>query len=138
MTLADAIVAAARSCVETPFRHQGRQPGIAMDCAGVAVHAAEAAGLPVFDLVGYADRPKDAALEAALDSQPCLRRIPVAEMAAGDLLLMKFSGDPQHLAIHAGATLIHAYAQVRKVCEHDFTPEWRGRVVRAYRFVEAA
>ncbi len=136
--LADDIIAAARACVETPFRHQGRQPGVALDCAGVAIQAARASGLSVADLVGYADRPKDAALEAALDAQPCLRRVPLPEMTAGDLLLMKFSGDPQHLAIHAGATLIHAYAQIRKVCEHDFTPEWRGRVVRAYRFVEAA
>ena len=136
--LAEAILAAARAAIGTPFRHQGRAPGAALDCAGLAVHAAQEAGLTVTDLVGYADRPRGGALEAALDAQPCLQRIPVPDARAGDLLLMKFSGDPQHLAIHGGDTIIHAYAQVGKTCEHDWTPEWRSRVVRAYRFVEVA
>lgn len=136
--LANDIVTAARLCVDTPFRHQGRHPGVALDCAGLAVCAAEACGLSVADLVGYADRPRGGALESALDAQPCLRRIPVGEASVGDLLLMRFSGDPQHLAILAGDTIIHAYSQVRKVCEHNFTDEWRSRVVRAYRFVEVA
>ena len=47
MTSAD-IIAIARACLGTPFRHQGRIPGVALDCAGlvVAVAAAPRCRLP--------------------------------------------------------------------------------------------
>jgi len=49
-------------------------------------------------------------------------------------LLMRFMGDPQHLAIYAGETIIHAFAAGRKVCEHRLDDVWRARIVRIYRF----
>jgi hypothetical protein len=39
-----AIVAAVRACIGTRFRSQGRVPGLALDCVGVALVAAQAAG----------------------------------------------------------------------------------------------
>jgi hypothetical protein len=50
---------------------------------------------------------------------------------------MRFSGDPQHLAICAGDTIIHAWQTVGKVAEHRFTDEWKSRVVRVYEFTGA-
>jgi len=80
-------------------------------------------------------------LEDAIDSQPCLMRIDQDKIEAGDILLMRFALDPQHLAVYAGYSdtyqddgIIHAWAQARKVCEHRLTPDWRARIVRAYRF----
>jgi cell wall-associated NlpC family hydrolase len=133
--IGSAVVLAARGMVGTPFRHQGRVPGEALDCAGLAVCAACACGLPAIDLHGYGRRPTFGELEAHLDRQPALRRV-MREAQAGDLLLMCFSREPQHVAICAGETLIHAYESVGKVCEHGFTDEWKARIVRVYEFVE--
>lgn len=136
MTLVDRILPAARAVLETPFRHQGRDVR-GLDCAGLIVHCADACGLTYFDQNDYPRQPGNGRLEAALEMQPCLVRIPVATAQAGDVLLIKFKGDPQHLAIHAGETMIHAWETVGKVCEHGLN-EWRsGKIVAAYRFVEA-
>lgn len=137
----DDILTAARAELDTPFRHQGRTPGWALDCAGLVVQVAAALGLDYADQQGYSRHPSDGLLESALDGQPCLERIALADMQAGDVLLMKFASDPQHLAIHAGWSavyqaegIIHAWLLVKKVCEHVLTDEWRGRIVRVYRF----
>lgn len=141
----DQIIAAARSLIGMPFRHQARIKDGRCDCAGLVVAVAAAVGADYIDQQGYSPHPSNGLLEAALDSQPCLVRVPLSEMQPADVLLMKFASDPQHLALHAGHCptyqddgLIHAWAQARKVCEHRLTDEWRGRIVRVYRFMEAA
>lgn len=128
-----AIIAAARQAIGTRFQHQGRTVGVALDCAGLAQHVASAVGVATLDVEGYPRRPFSGQLEATLEAQSGLVR--VFDMQPGDVLLMRFDKEPQHLAIFAGETIIHAYAKARIVCEHDFTPEWRARVVRVYRFV---
>lgn len=129
------VLTAACSALNTPFRHQGRTLR-GLDCAGLIVWCAECAGLDYVDQGDYPRQPSNGRLEAALEMQPCLVRIPVATAAAGDVLLIKFNGDPQHLALHAGKTMIHAWEKTGKVCEHDLD-EWRsGKIVAAYRFVE--
>lgn len=127
------IVAAARKTLGMPFRHQGRgAKGI--DCVGVAAHVCDQLGIPYIDRSGYARRPSGGLLESAIDHQPELVRVPVSEIAEGDILVMRFSGDPQHVAIYAGGTIIHALEKSGKVVEHDLTEWWRSRVVLAYRF----
>ena len=135
MITTSSLLSAARAQIGTPFRHQGRKPFQALDCAGLVKCAANAVGIDVFDVESYGRRPDNGLLEATLDAQPCLERV-FREPMAGDILLMRFNGDPQHLALCAGETIIHAYADVRKVCEHNFTDEWKQRVVRVYRFIE--
>lgn len=133
----DAIIAAARSAIGTPFRHQGRTASKALDCAGLVIHVARTVGIEHADVSGYARRPSGGLLESTLDEQPNLTR--VFDMRPGDILLMRFSGDPQHMAIlTADDTIVHAYAAGRKVCEHRFSAEWRARVVRVYRFTGVA
>ena len=139
----------ARAQIGTPFRHQGRTPGWALDCAGLVVHVAAELGLEYFDQQGYSRHPSDNLLESALDGQPCLRRVALDDMQPGDVLVMRFSGDPQHLAIYAGFNtdyqadgIVHALCQTgksnSKVCEHRLDDDWRSRIVRVYRFTEAA
>jgi len=132
----EAIIAAARACLGTPFKHLGRVPGKALDCAGLAKASAEGAGYPVVDMDSYGRTPANGLLEEKLDAQPCLKRV-YRSPQAGDLLLMRFKGDPQHLAICAGETIIHAWQTVGKVSEHRFTDEWKSRVVRVYEFTGA-
>lgn len=142
---AAAIIAAARSEIDTPFRHQGRIPGKALDCAGLVVRVAFLIDAPYLDYSGYARHPSDGLLESALDSQPGLDRVALADMQQGDVLLMQFAADPQHLAIYAGfseaaqsETIIHAEIRARKVCEHRLSDDWRGCIVRVYRFKVAS
>lgn len=134
----DAIIAAARQCIGTPFRHQGRLPGEGIDCAGVALHIAAQIGVRTFDVPGYGRTPVNGLLEQSMDAQPCLQRQALADRQAGDLLLMRFASDPQHIAICAGGTIVHAYESAGQCCEHDLSSLWEGRIVRVYRFIEAA
>jgi len=133
---ADEVIAAARSCLATPFRHQGRIPGVALDCAGLVVAVARALGLDPVDREGYARTPAHGVLEQALDSQPCLRRLESKNLQQpGDVLLMRFDSDPQHLAIlTADHTIIHSYANVGACVEHRFSNAWISRVCSVYRF----
>ena len=129
---ADDILIAARSFLGTPFRHQGRIPGLALDCAGLVVSVAKEIGADYIDRPGYSRNPSGGLLESALDDQPCLER--VTDRQPGDVLLMRFSGEPQHLAIFTGENIIHSYESVGKVCEHRLSDVWAARIVRVYRF----
>lgn len=138
MSIAEKIVTAARSAIGTPFRHQGRIVGHGLDCAGLAVIAAQAAGIDVQDEQGYPRLPGGARLESAFDRQLGLARIPVTEIMNGDILLMTFEGQPQHVAIVCGENIVHAYERVGRVVEHGLTDFWRKRIIRAYRFAGVA
>lgn len=131
---ADDIIAAARLALDIQFRHQGR--GVrGLDCAGLVVFVAQALGIEHTDVDGYSPTPSGGLLESALDGQACLMRVDRREMQAGDILLMRFAGDPQHLAIFTGENIIHSYSEVGKVCEHRLSDVWAARIVRVYRFV---
>lgn len=132
---ADRIIEHARECIGTPFVHQGRVVGRGLDCAGVLVHVLRSLGLPHTDKRGYPRTPYKGLLRSILESQPCLQPVPRADAQAGDVLLMKFAREPQHVAILAGETIIHAYADGGKCVEHGFTDEWRRRVTDVFRVV---
>lgn len=134
--IADNVIEAARECLGTPFRHQGRLVGEALDCAGVAVHVAERLGYGVLDVTGYGRTPVNGQLEDTLSAQPFLTQVEIPEAAPGDILLMRFAGEPQHLAILADNTIIHAYESVGACCEHSLTSKWTARIVKVYRFLE--
>jgi cell wall-associated NlpC family hydrolase len=131
---ADDIVAYARQTIGTRFRHQGRLVGVGMDCVGVAIHVANCCGVDVFEVAGYARTPSNGLLEWALDNQNGLYRVEKNERRPGDVLLMRFAKDPQHVAICAGETIIHAYEDAGKCCEHRLSSAWAARIVRVYRF----
>lgn len=130
--IADDIMKYARECIGTPFRHQGRIVGVSLDCAGVICHVAKRLGFEPVDTKGYSRTPSGALLETAADSQPYLER--VYNKHPGDILMMRFNGDPQHVGIYTGETIIHALWDVKKVTEHRLDDMWESRVVRIYRF----
>lgn len=134
---AEEIVAAARACLGTPFRHQGRRAGQGLDCAGLAIHVARTLGYPVGDVSGYGRDPAPGQLRAALQKQPALIEIPRGQEAAGDLVLMRWADHPQHLGVCAGETLIHAHQPSGKVVEQLLAP-WSRLIVAVYRFREDA
>ena len=125
---ADDILDAARQCLGTKFRHQGRLVAFGLDCAGVAIHVARQIGAGHLDVSGYGRTPANGQLEQSLDSQPCLERVFLEHRQPGDLLLMRFASEPQHLAICAGETIIHAYEAAGLCCEHRLSSLWAARI----------
>jgi len=133
------IVAAAREVLGTPYGHQGRVGGLALDCAGVPVYVAQRLGVPLADFTRYGRAPVPAEMRSALNAN--LRRVPVADLAPGDVVWMRFGGVPQHLGIvgdyrHGGLSLIHAYngAGLDRVVEHRLDATWRARIVACWRY----
>ena len=127
-----ALVAAARACLGTPFHHQGRLPGIGLDCIGLIVVALRAVGWTVVDRCDYARRPDGSSLAAALMAHGAVR---VDTPLPGDVLLFAFDGQPQHVALlSAPDCIIHAYAPAGKVVEVGLNGSWRRRLVSAWRF----
>ncbi len=133
--IAEEMVAAAREYLGTPFRHQGRLLGVGVDCAGVVVHAVRSCGIDVDDVVGYGPTPNKGLLEQTLESHSALINVNKTEIASGDILLMSFAREPQHLAIFTGDGIVHAYEAAGKCCEHGLDHAWRSRIVQAYRVV---
>lgn len=130
-------IATARSYIGTPFHHQGRVPGTGLDCVGLVVCAARAQGLVISDVAGYAHTPSGAMLVGAI-SEHC-DFIQQAVVLPGDLMLFAFDSDPQHIAVisqispDGTITLLHSYAQVRRVVENHFDLMWKIRLRGCYR-----
>lgn len=135
MVTREQIVAEARTWLKTPFRHQGRVRGVGVDCAGVVVGVAHALGLSTFDHTGYGREPHGGMLKRLLDAH--LDRV-TGEPQPGDVLLMRFEREPQHLAIVSDLGIIHAYERVGRCVEHGLDEVWRRRIVRAYSFLGLA
>lgn len=131
-----AVVQAARSYWNAPYRHQGRaRHGI--DCAGLLVAALRDIGVECRDVTGYGRMPYRQSLEAALTDNfgPMLDR---SEMRVGDAALLRFDGDPSHIAVitdHPDRKfgMIHSFVQVKKVIEHGIDGAWMNRIVGVYR-----
>lgn len=127
------IAAAARACVGTPFRLQGRVPGRGLDCAGVVVHAARRAGLAGYDDTGYGLTQNGARIAQAMARAGL---VPVAPQAAqaGDVLLFDLGRGLLHLAIRSEHGIIHAHRGLGRVVEHGLDDTWQKALVAAWRF----
>jgi len=133
------VVAIARETIGTPYLHQQRVNGLAMDCAGVPVFVGARLGLKFEDVTNYGRLPQPAEMRKALDGN--LTRVPKADMQPGDVAWIRFQQEPQHFGIigdyqHGGFSLIHAYngSGLRKVVEHRLDPQWLARIVGVWRF----
>lgn len=133
-----AVVAEARSWLGTPWVHQHRTKGVGVDCAGLVIGVARALGLvpPAMDVNHYARTP-DGSLLATCDAW--MQRHDVAAAEPGDVLVMRFDTDPQHLAIvadyvHGGLSIVHALDRAGRgsVIEHRLDLANRARIVAAY------
>ena len=105
------IIEAARAMVGTPYAHQARLPGVAIDCVGVVICVARAGGwvAPDYDVTGYGRRADGHTLMDQLGAH-LLR---VREPQPGDVVCVAFDRDPQHVGIagdyrHGGLSIIHA------------------------------
>lgn len=134
-----AIIQIAREWLGTPFHHQGRVKGVGCDCIGLVIGVAEEAGIEIsrHDERNYSMLPDGKKLKAALDKY--LMPIDIEDISGGDILLMKFNKQPQHVGIvvdaHCGGLgIIHCYMKARGVVEHGLDDYWRKKIVACYRF----
>ena len=126
-----AFIATAKTYEGTPFLHQGRLPGVGLDCGGVVVCALRAVGYRVIDVVGYGRLPGKGMLEKIVEEN--CDKIEPGDLQDGDILIFRFAREPQHVAIHAGGQLIHAWQDIGRVVVHDFDAVWRRRLTGCYR-----
>lgn len=129
---AAAIVAAARACVGTAFRAQGRLPGTGLDCVGVALVALAAAGRGGWRPPAYSLGGDHAGMVDDGPSAIGCRRVERA--APGDLLVLAPAAGRRHLAIVTPAGVVHAHAGLGRVVEGPVDPAWT--IVAAWRLPE--
>jgi hypothetical protein len=120
------VVAAARSLVGTPWRHQGRSAARVrggLDCAGLVIVAGRMAGVlhDEADVTGYRRDPDARTMVGALAAWGR----PVLVAQPGDVAAMRVASSayPHHVGIVSDLPdgrlgLIHSFASLRRVVEH--------------------
>lgn len=139
-----AAIAELRTWVGTPFRHQGRMKGSGVDCIGMALAAAEAAGAITpeqkAEIPPYGRLPRR---EESVITNFCNRNLTKIDAQTAkplDLILVTMGAYPMHIGIltdfqgkgsmEAPFGLIHSMASPGWVAEHIFYPKnW---AVRGY------
>lgn len=128
------IILAARQCIGTPFRHQGRWPGRGLDCVGLVRYPAVALGLynDDADVFGYREIPDPERMERELENW--FEPIDKSAIAPADILWLR-APQPQHLAIYTGSTIIHAMSTgPGRVVEHGYRHPFPSKLIRAFRY----
>lgn len=138
MTPRERVIECARSCLGTPFRHQGRVKGLGLDCVGLVRIPVMELEMPAYktnnDFRQYGREPVPSKMNDLLLNY--FDEVPKNQMKPGDILWFKIRQDPQHLGIlTADNTVVHAVANVSKrVVEHTLDQRWRDRIVKVFRY----
>lgn len=136
MSLGLQALEAARGMIDTPFHHQGRKPGVGLDCVGLLVAAARAIGYPIIDCPGYSPDPR---LDDRLIGYLKKNLDPVeGPREAGDVLVLKLNtrkGSPCHVGLlSAPGRILHAYLPARRVLDMPVKPKWWGQIHSVWRW----
>ena len=135
----DAVIAAARAWLGTPYHDQASLRGVGCDCLGLArgvwrdVVGAEPQAIPPYSRdwgeTGFNEVLAEGARAMMID-------IPVAQIGPGTLVLFRMA--PRAIAKHVGIltspdNFIHSYERLG-VIEEVLTPIWRRRIAFAFLF----
>lgn len=136
MSKIEQFVAFARELIGTPFHHQGRVPGLGLDCIGTVAIAATKAGYSIADRSNYPHKP-DGSFQESVEQHCDL--IEFKDLRVGDLVMFKFDQEvhAQHIGIISNLEpllMIHAYAQRKKVTENSIDATWLPILSGCYRF----
>ena len=141
------VVTEARGWIGTRWHHQASVKGVGVDCAGLVLGVGLNLGLFSVDLVldgpetrelfAYGREPTST--QSLAGCQAFLSPIDFDALQLGDVVLLTFNGQASHLAIlgdypSGGHSLIHAYAQARRVVENRFDESWVNRFASAWRY----
>lgn len=132
------IVESAREWIDTPFHHQARLKGVGVDCVGLVIGVARELALinATFDVVGYPRVPDGTSLMQIVREH--MTEIPRERMQVGDVIVVSFDRDPQHLGIlgdyrHGGFSIIHAAGLTGRVIETRLMFTEQMKFVSAFR-----
>jgi len=137
------ISSAARGWLGTPFHRQGRIKGIGCDCLGLLMGVANELNLTTLngkpitelDCTEYELIVDGSVLEEQLDRNLAQ----TSTFEEGDLLLMEYDSNPQHLGIvtlnNSNFYIIHAHIKQRKVVEHILDVQMRSRIKKIYSLI---
>lgn len=126
------VVKFAREEIGTKYRHQGRESGKFLDCVGLLVVIGKRMNYPnIVDPRVYRRTPSATVLVETLRQN--MEEIPVADVRAGDIYLMRLGGvKPRHTAIKTSdevdikngkyPTIVHAYKPEKIVIEQSLRP----------------
>lgn len=117
-----------------PFVHQGRNPDVGVDCAGLVSVTMTRMGIPHTDVKGYGRQPDGETLKKHLEAQLRLKRIPLPKPEC--IILFRIKKDPQHVGIFDGKELIHSYYTAGKVTSNPLDQWWMERIVACYEVIE--
>lgn len=117
MIAGERAAAAARGCVGAPFRAQGRDPATGLDCVGVALIAARAAGWG-------GDAPEGYALRTGMWGDEPAGVVRCNGERCGDVLLLRVAATQLHLAVRVAGGTVHADVTARRVVERPGDPPW--------------
>lgn len=120
----------------TRYKHQGRLKGVGLDCLGVVVELMKE--LNIYkggDKINYSRYPDGHELYNSC--KEWLVEKPINQMQEGDVLLMRFNEEPQHLAVLVdNNNIVHAYIMSKKVVLHRLDEEWKSRIIAVFEFKE--
>ena len=142
--MSNIIVNEARSWIGTKFKHQGRikkskEDYGGCDCLGLimglGVKTKTGELLKSYDVTNY---PKTLSSDDLLNSfNKLLTPIDIKDMSIGNVILIRINVFPQHLAVVSSVnphiSVIHSYAQARKVVEQYLPREWKENIVGVYK-----
>lgn len=127
---------AAKDFIGTPFHWGARKPGIGLDCAGLIVCSANAAGFELKDWRGYGDRSAPEHIARFIEQTS---EVPIEEAQPGDVMVfwIKRKDQPLHLGILTDdETVIHTHTSIKQVVEEPIG-RWRDRIWGVYRLKSA-
>jgi len=125
MTTRQEVLIEARTWIGTPWVHQGRIKGEAIDCVGYPIKVAQHFNFIDWDYTNYAKFP-----DHKLFVKMCRRWLtPVQrDPIPGDLVLMAVSRHPIHIGFIGDKakpfSILHAFEPARKVTEHRVNKVW--------------
>jgi hypothetical protein len=129
------IVDVAQTLIGTPYQHQGRMPGVGLDCIGVPL----VVGWEL-KLIGNYYNPQNYARDADGSLIPNLQKFCDRKciFEPGLIAVFKFSAQAHHVGILTRFRddwgLLHAYQNVGAVKEHQLDRWWRDKIVDLFGF----
>lgn len=117
----------------TPYQHQGRKKGVAIDCIGLVVCPMQDLGADLSYLPkAYSSRPSKDLLLTHLSDSPDIYQVADDEILPGDVLALCIGGALSHFAIYLGENrMIHSYYK-QSVLRADFTV-WKPSLISVWR-----
>ncbi len=135
----EAVVAAARSWLDTPYHDQASVKGAGCDCLGLARGVwREVVGPEPFPMPPYSRDWGETGLREVLAEGARTMMPEIAPAEAGPGALVLFRMIPRAIAKHVGiltepATFIHSYERLG-VIEQPLSPSWHRRIAFAFLF----